>query len=164
MAKQKFTKIVEHEPAPATPVVRAAFNQITFAKKLNAAMKRKNITQSQLAGAVWGTRESMINGKSYTVSRNRDRLSIYLQAKGYPRPEALEKMAFLLDMTPEELCPEVAARKHEKLPPDVSVTLMDAGATGKQTATLRVNTMVSASLALKIATLIQEEHADAKAD
>lgn len=178
MSKSKIIKQKLRPEAPAAPTVpaavptlpagpaqavRANFAQVTFARKLDQAMKRKNLNQSELAAAIWGTRESMINGKVYTVSRNRDRISVFLQAKGYPRPQALEKMAFILDVKPQELCPEVTVKGQEKLPPEVAFTLIEGRQPGQQIAALRVNTIVSATLALKIATLIQKEHDDAKA-
>lgn len=142
-----------------------AFANIQFARKLHKAMVAKNINQSQLAAAIWGTRDQMVNGRSYVTARNRDRVSIYLAAKGLPRPDSLDKMADYLGVKADELCPEVAFRRDLALTPDVSFTVIEGGSgKHKQRAQLKVNTTISASLALKIAKLIQDEQSHADAD
>jgi transcriptional regulator with XRE-family HTH domain len=80
-------------PAPARP------HQL-FAEKLGAAMKRKGLSPSQLAGLVWGTTK---DARGYTVSKGRDRFGHYLNGTSYPNPDNLRRIAEALDTTVEEL-------------------------------------------------------------
>lgn len=114
-----------------------------FARKLSQAMRDKDFTASRLAGEIWGYQDSMISGKSYRVSRNRDRMSAYLAGRGYPRIEVLKKMAEALGVDPEALAPEVL---RDKGPPQEVTISAQPG----DKARLSINSVVPAELAIKI--------------
>lgn len=61
-----------------------------FADALRAAMKKANMTASDVARQIWGT---TTNPRGYEIARNRDRISQYLTGNSYPGPENLQKLA-----------------------------------------------------------------------
>ena len=133
--------------------------QAEFARRLYKAMNAKNLSASQLAGAVWGTRPAIINGKPYMVSKGKDRMSYYLKGHGYPRPEALEKMAEHLGVAPKALAPQLYGEgAGSRPPPEVQLTLLDGKGSGR--AALVVNAVLPVGVALEVTRLIQEARHD----
>lgn len=126
-------------------------NHADFARRLHRALTDKNMTPSELAAAVWGRREALVNGRVCSVAANRERVSIYLSGRGLPRPESLRKIAEVLGTTPEKLAPGVGA---SKLPPDLAIELVEGG----RFASLRINTVLPADVALEIAALVNRAH------
>jgi hypothetical protein len=71
-----------------------------FRDNLIKGMTAKNMSGSDVARAVWG---SKTNAQGRQVARNRDRMTWYLAGRGYPRPETVAKLAQVLDLDPADL-------------------------------------------------------------
>jgi transcriptional regulator with XRE-family HTH domain len=71
-----------------------------FAERLADAMRRSNVSASEVARRVWGTTKDR---RGYDVARNRDRIGHYLSGKSYPEPENLAKLAEALGVTVEDI-------------------------------------------------------------
>lgn len=121
-----------------------------FAKRLNERMLAREMSQADLARAVWG---SMTDKRGYEVARNRDRISVYLRGLGFPDPINLKKIADVLGTTPEDLAPEMQASKAERDNPEV---LMSAIAGHPDRVLLRVNKLVPLSVAAEIISIISK--------
>lgn len=91
------TKSVRIKTAPPPEVQR---QQEMFSRNLAHQMQLKSLSQSDLAGKVWGKTK---DGRGYTVARNRDRISAYLANAGMPGPENLRKLAMHLGCSVEDL-------------------------------------------------------------
>lgn len=89
-----------------------------FSQRLAQRMQAKGMSQSDLARAIWG---SNADG----TARNRDRISSYLQGRGLPTPENLEKLAKALDCKPDDLVPGGLKRPLTRKPHDgIKVSLI----------------------------------------
>lgn len=145
------------EDSTVTPAVVP--NLKTFAAALHGAMTRRNMNASDLAAAVWGRHDVMINGESRSVARNRDRISVYLAGKGGPKMNTLKAMATALEVSPEVLAPGVT---HGRAVPAVSLRTLGGAQAGKMS--LSANVVLPTHAALKIAAIIEENRpADASA-
>jgi transcriptional regulator with XRE-family HTH domain len=126
-----------------------------FAQRLYQALAAKQMSQSDLAKAVWGKQK---DARGYSVARNRDRVSVYLSGRGVPEKENLVKIAKALGVRPEDLAPAVMASRLERENPEVSIVMV-AGRPDQ--AVLRINTVVTPALALKVATVLNDAKAAA---
>jgi len=121
-----------------------------FARRLYELMTERGLSQSDLAKKAFGTK---VDPRGYTVARNRDRISIYLKGVSLPDPKNLALLANALDMSPEDLAPEITAATIDRESPEVAMTAI-AGHGDK--VHLEVNKLVPLSLASKIITMIAE--------
>jgi transcriptional regulator with XRE-family HTH domain len=71
-----------------------------FQRNLVQAMTAKNLSGSDVARAVWG---SKTDARGRLVARNRDRMTHYMRGKSYPRPDIVTKLAQVLDLDPKDL-------------------------------------------------------------
>ena len=78
-----------------------------FAEALFEAMTRKHMNASDVARNIWGT---ITDYRGYEVAKNRDRITFYLQARSYPRPDTMRKLVELMDLPPEFLKHDTPAR------------------------------------------------------
>lgn len=120
----------------------------SFARKLHEAMTRADMSQSDLARAVWGeTTDKM----GRPVARNRDRISQYLAGKAVPEPKNLQKIADVLGVDPLDLAPNITAATIEREDPTIQMTVV-AGHTNR--AHLRVNALVDVTIAAQIISIL----------
>lgn len=88
----------------------SAFNkqslQGTFKERLYQARVAQGWSQSDLARKIWGT---YTDGRGYETARNRDRISSYERGKSVPERQNLDALAEALEVSPEELAPDVLA-------------------------------------------------------
>lgn len=94
-----------------------------FASRLQAELDRRGLSASDLARKVWGERTDK---RGYTVARNRDRVSEYLNGRAIPASGNLVKIAGALGISPDALVPTNAL-------PEPSASLMPE--------TLRIETL-----------------------
>lgn len=149
--KMLAAKQVKPPPPPAVAPAPLAPQNAEFARRLHRALQAQKMSASDLAAAIWGRRDVMIDGKHASVARNRERISVYLQGRSFPREQHLVKMAEALGMRAEDLAPGAGSAR---LPPPVALTLLD----GAQ-ARLTVDTVLSADVALQITRLIERARA-----
>lgn len=113
-----------------------------FARRLYQAMRSKDMKASDLARRVWG------NAADGTA-RNRDRISVYLNAKALPEAANLEAIAKALDVAPTDLLP--AAKPPAGEHPEVEITAVP-GEPGM--AVLVVQKKVTLAVAAEIAMIL----------
>lgn len=125
-----------------------------FARRLNKALLEKGMSQSDLARKVWGEIETTDKlGRTAMAARNRDRISVYINGRGFPDPKNLGKIAKVLGTTPEDLAPEIAGAAVEREVPDISMVAI-AGHHDK--VLLRVNRLVPLQLAVQAIAIITQ--------
>lgn len=138
-------------PRKDTAPSQMNFDTEKFSRRLYKLMADKKMSQSDVARAIWGTRD---DPRGYKVARNRDRISAYLKGKSYPSHENLEKLAALLGVTPDELAPDLAVRGMDSEEPDLSITAI-AGHHDK--VMLRVSRLVAPTTAMEIMALLEKD-------
>jgi transcriptional regulator with XRE-family HTH domain len=155
----KVSEVTITERTDPPPIVTG--EHAHFAKALHAAMKNKGWNQSAVAAALWGTRDVIMKGKPYKVSKNRDRVSLYLRGLGFPRKDTLFKLASVLGVKPEHLAPRIAASSGAgyALPTaPATVTFFDPVEGRPAYAELRFNATLPVSAALEIMTILAENN------
>jgi len=119
-----------------------------FAQRLRRLRMDRDMSQSDVARAVWGT---TTDSRGYEVARNRERISAYEQARSLPEPRSLELLAKALDVEPQDLSPELAGDEVGRQPAAVSMTMAE-GQPDK--VHLHVNTIASFEVASKVISLL----------
>lgn len=128
-----------------------------FARRLHKAMADKGMSYSDLARKVWGEIEQTDKmGRTTMAARNRDRISVYVNGKGFPDPKNLALIAKALGMTPEELAPDIAGAAVERETPEMSMVAV-AGAHDK--VLLRINKLVSLTVAVEVINILAKASA-----
>ena len=98
------------QPIPGTgrrSRVARDVNPRDFAKALHQALIEANMSASDLARIVWGTRT---DNRGYEVARNRGRVSQYLGGFSLPEPRTLARIAEAVGKTTNELTGAPAPR------------------------------------------------------
>jgi hypothetical protein len=116
-------------------------------------MTAKGFSNSDLARRVWG---ETTDNKGYKVARNRDRIAVYLQGKGFPEPATLHKITQKLGVAKEELAPHVAIAPVDRVRPEFSMTTMGDDSSR---AFVQVNALLPLSIAVEISKLVLEAKA-----
>jgi len=116
-----------------------------FGQRLRRLMVQKGLSQTELARAA----AKFTPDKSF----GRDLVSSYISGRYVPNPINLEALANALGVRPEELLPQAASlpRRGEATPP------FDIRVLGDNRTSLRVNQVVSLTVALKVAQLINDD-------
>jgi transcriptional regulator with XRE-family HTH domain len=91
----------------------------SLARRLDALMQEKELTQSDLARLAFGEYKDPKTG--YMVAYKRDRVSAYLNGRQFPDTDNLKAIAKALDVTPEELAPELTAQAVARYEPEFYV-------------------------------------------
>jgi transcriptional regulator with XRE-family HTH domain len=115
-----------------------------FGRRLRQLLRQKGMNQSDLARAVWG---KTTTASGYEVAKNRDRISVYISGRAWPRPDVMKKIADTLGVTIAEIAPTCGFADKE---PEWSVTKAD----GQDLVLVRINQMMSKERAAQIVTLI----------
>lgn len=107
---------------------------------------------SDLARKIWGT---VTDTRGYEVPKNKDRISRWERGDQSPEPHNLQLLAEALDMTPEELAPDLTASAIDRDDhPAVNMTMIQ-GQPGR--VHLVVNTLTSLEIASKIIALLSSD-------
>lgn len=116
-----------------------------FGQRLRKLLVDRGMSQTDLA------REAARHTPDKSFGR--DLVSSYISGRYIPNPINLAAMAKALDTTPDELLPQSnnLPRRGETTPP------LDIRVLGADRASLRVNQVVSLSVALKVAQLINDD-------
>ncbi len=116
-----------------------------FGQRLRRLLVKSGMSQTELARAA----AKFTPDKSF----GRDLISSYISGRYIPNPINLAAMAQALGITPDELLPQSnnLPRRGETSPP------LDIRVMGEDRASLRVNQIVSLSVALKVAQLINDD-------
>lgn len=106
-------------PAGMTGVDRLQAEE--FSKRLWTLLAERRLSQSAFARLVWGEKEDPKTGAK--TAKGRDRISDYIAGKALPSPAMLSDMAKALNMTPEELAPDIATAAAVRETPEIQVTV-----------------------------------------
>lgn len=120
----------------------------SFARRLHHLMLEKGLSQSDVARSMWGTIQ---DGRGYDVAKGRDRISEYVRGQSIPEPRNLKKLAEVLDVTVEQLAPDLAAASVDRADPELSLTVVTGQADKVH---LKVNRLLPLSIASQIVALI----------
>lgn len=124
---------------PAAPrLVPKPLAKEEFARRLYAKMQEKGWRQSDLARA---------------ADLERNAISIYMRGVSLPSPESLKKLSAALGMTPEELLPNYTESAMDRDNPEIEMRVSPAD---PKSAWLRINKLVSVSLAVKIMGMLDD--------
>lgn len=123
----------------------------SFADNLKRARIDRGMSQSELAREIWGT---VVDGRGYTVARNRDRISVWEQGKAVPEPASLQKLSDVLGVPVEELAPELTMETIDRAPPQIHFHMVPGGA---GIVHLQVNTLCALETAVAIAGLLSKD-------
>lgn len=139
-------------PAAAgrTPTTRLASED--FARRLRTLMANKGWSQADLAKAVWGTVEETRGDKTYTVARNRDRISVYLKGGTIPDNKNLAALAEALEVDVGELAPQLLGDAVERDDPGFQTTVVRGH---PHLTHLRISAVVPMSLAMRVGLLME---------
>lgn len=107
------------EAAGMTPEMTVAAER--FGRRLAALLTERGWSQSDFAREVWGEIE---NPKTkHKSARGRDRVSAYINGKSLPSPKLLAEMAKALELTPEQLAPDLAGEAAVREKPSITLTV-----------------------------------------
>jgi len=129
---------------------------ITFSKNLHKFLNERDMTQSDLARAIWGETTTP-DGK--TVAKGRDRISVYLKGNVVPAPATLRKLAEALDVPVEELAPDIMGVAVDRDNPEFAVSTI-AGHPDKSY--VRLNKLMPFRYALEIGAIVERADRAAK--
>lgn len=124
-----------------SPLVPKHMTKEDFARRLHTLMRAKGWRQADFARAAGATRNM---------------ISVYLRGDSLPNPENLKKLAKALGVEPDHLLPNYKESAIERDNPRIDFRVSDSD---PKQAWLRINRLVSTSLAIKILGLLEEEDA-----
>jgi len=120
-----------------------------FSRKLRRIMREQQMSQSDLARALWGATQTPAGTPA---ARHRDRISKYCAGRTVPDPTTLLKLAKALHCRPEDLAPSIVVAEHEQEHPEMRMTLI-AGRRDHVHVTL--NTVLPLADFLQIAAIVE---------
>lgn len=141
MAKTYRTHLPASDKTVKSRLIPKHLAKDEFARRLTTLMREKDWRQSDLA-------------RRAGLARNA--ISVYLRGDSLPNPESLKKLAGALGVKPEELLANYTETAIERDNPEIEFRVSPAD---PKSAWLRLNRLISTSLAIKIMQLIEEEDA-----
>lgn len=125
-----------------SPLVPKHLAKEEFARRLNMLMREKGWRQADFARASGLTRNS---------------ISVYLRGDSLPNRDSLKAIAKALDVDPDHLLPNYRESAIDRDNPQIEFRVSPAD---PKMAWLRLNRMVTTSLAIKIMALLEAEDAE----
>jgi transcriptional regulator with XRE-family HTH domain len=122
-----------------------------FKTRLYQLRTAKGLSMSDLARSIWGT---FTDARGYEVARNKDRISRWEKGDQTPEPQNLELLAKALDVTIDELAPDLTAKRIDQSDAAISMTMV-AGQPDR--VHLVVNTLTSLDIASKIIAMLSAD-------
>lgn len=122
-----------------------------FARKLKRLMNLRDLSQSDLARAIWGETET---AAGTPAAKNRDRISKYLAGRTVPDPITIKLLAETLGCDPAELAPTVVIQDAEHAHPEIQMTLIPGHSDRVH---VTINCVMSLSSFLQIAAILQSD-------
>ena len=132
-----------------TPILET--RQQTFAKRLYHALLERGMTQSDLAKKVWN--EYRVDTRGYETVVGKDRVSSWIRGRSMPEPHNLIRIAKALNMTPEDLAPNLTASAIEQEAPEIQITVIH---NHPNKVLVKLNKIVPFDIATKIMNLVNE--------
>ena len=126
-----------------SPLVPKHLAKEEFARRLHAMMREKGWRQADLA-------------RSSTLTRNM--ISVYLRGDSLPNPASLKLLAKAFNVEPDHLLPNYKESAIDRDNPAIDFRVSPAD---PKQAWLRINRLVSTSLAIRILAMLEAEDAQA---
>lgn len=127
--------------AVKSPLIPKHLAKEEFARRLNTLMREKGWRQADFARASGLTRNS---------------ISVYLRGDSLPSPDSLRALAKALEVDPDHLLPNYKESAIDRDNPQIEFRVSPSD---PKSAWLRINRLVSTSLAIKIMGLLEAEDA-----
>lgn len=143
MAKSNRVRPKQSTNAMKSPLVPKHLAKEEFARRLHTLMREKGWRQADFSRASGLTRNS---------------ISVYLRGDSLPSKESLKLLAKALDVEPDHLLPNYRESAIDRDNPQLELRVSP---TDPKSAWLRINRLVSTSLAIKIMGLLEAEDAQA---
>lgn len=143
------------ETAGATAVERHEL--ATFSETLHRELLARGWSQSDLAKKIWN--EERTDSRGYTSVVGRDRVSSWVRGRVLPDPKSLKRIADALDMSAEDLAPNLTAAAVSKQEPTLGIT---AVAGRHDQVLLQVRMLVPLKVAVDVAGILQRAEEEAK--
>jgi transcriptional regulator with XRE-family HTH domain len=130
-----------------------------FRHRLYQLRRKAGWSQSEVARRIWG---ETVDGRGYTVAKNRDRISAYEGGRAEPTRENLEAIAELFGVTLAELAPDMLVGSGKVGSdgaggaPDTGPSLSMKSIPGSDKVMLRVNLAIPMAVALQVLGLLQK--------
>lgn len=147
MKKTRGAPVYHAPPRDDIDAVDADEARAEFGRRLQAAMMRSGLSQTDLAAKA---SQHLPEGDRL----GRDSISKYVNGKQMPNPPRLAAIAKVLKVTPDSLVPSEFVRADPAITP-VSIREMENG-----NVWLRINQEVSWDVAMKVLQLIKADDAD----
>jgi hypothetical protein len=143
-------RIPSRKPAESLPAPLVSDEREEFGKRLYQALIDADMSQSDLARAVFNeTKEDPRTG--YEIVVGRDRISQYVKGRQFPEPRAFKKICDVLKKRPEELAPKMVGSTIERESPSFEIRMVGDRI---DAVLLRINKIVPLALATKIGEMI----------
>jgi transcriptional regulator with XRE-family HTH domain len=123
----------------------------TFAKRLYHALLERGMTQSDLARKIWN--ETRVDNRGYDQTVGKDRVSSWIRGRSMPEPHNLIKIAKALNMSPEDLAPNLTASAIEQETPEIQITVIH---NHPNKVLVKLNKILPFDVATKIMNLVNE--------
>ncbi|WP_316397298.1 helix-turn-helix transcriptional regulator [Bradyrhizobium sp. 33ap4] len=141
MARANRPHLPPSNKPPKSTLIPKQLTKDEFARRLYKLMMEKGWRQAEFARR---------------AGLPRNAISVYLRAASLPSPENLKKIADALKIDPEVLLPNYAQSAIEQDNPELEMRVSPAN---PQKAWLRINRLVSTSIAVQILELLQKDDA-----
>lgn len=128
--------------------------ETAFARRLQALMAERNLSNSELARRVWG---EITNSRGYKEAKGRDRIGKYIKGETYPEPRTLKEIADALGVGVPELAPDGPAKATPWEAAETSLLVLE-GHPGK--ALLRIDKILPFAKATRILQILAEPEAE----
>lgn len=152
MARKVRTHVQQNRPRPGLPKAETAnmnhevkltprnLTKQEFGKRVYTLMMKRGWTQSDLARY---------------AGLNRDAVSTYVRGTAFPTPQNVSRLAAALGVEVDQLLPNQSMGAIDEDTPSFS---MKASTNAPDKVWLQVNQLVSMSTAVRIATLLEQDH------
>ena len=130
-----------------------------FRHRLYQLRRKAGWSQSEVARRIWG---ETVDGRGYTVAKNRDRISAYEGGRAEPTRENLEAIAELFGVTLAELAPDLMVGSGKVGSdgaggaPDTGPSLSMKSIPGSDKFQIRVNLAVPMGVAMEVFELLRK--------
>lgn len=133
---------------PTAPRAPTAVERREFARRLQQTLLDRQMTQSDLARAMWGER---VAKDGNTVARNRDLISKYINGKSVPERRTLNLMSEVLNVEADWLFPSIMGTGAEREAPEIEMRVLAGGR-----ALLRINALLPLAIAMSVQQQVAE--------
>lgn len=126
------------------------FSMQPFGLRLKNTLSDRGLSQSDLARRMWPG-EFTVDARGYEAPKGKDLISKWIKGASVPDARNLKTLSEALNMSVEELAPDLLARDTRNEPKEAELTFV---AGRPDSARISINTVVPTDVALKIMALL----------